>query len=76
MRSLWNRRPTQSPITVGQFVEDPGTPGEFQLYQNGAYYSKPNSLQAPAVGIPALSLDFGFGQQVTLDFGGFMAAPE
>lgn len=73
MRSIWNRKPTPSPIAVGEFVgnEEDG----YQLYRNGAYYAAPNSLLGPAPGVAALSLDFGFGQSVVLEFGGFRSAP-
>ncbi len=72
MRSLWNRRPTPSPISVGQFS---GSEADgYKMFRNGSYYSEPNSLVAPTVGVPVLSLEFGMGSQsLALDFGGFRA---
>lgn len=69
MKSIWNKRPTPSPVSIGQFAGN--SEDGFSIFRNGAYYASPNSLVPPAVGVPALSLDFGFGQSLTLDFGGF-----
>jgi hypothetical protein len=72
MKSIWNKRPTPSPISVGQFSGN--SEDGYQMFRNGGYYASQNSLVAPALGVPALSLEFGFGQSLTLDFGGFYAA--
>ena len=70
MRSIWNRQPTPSPVAVGQFTgnEEDG----YSFFRDGAYYA-PNSLKGPSPGVPALALDFGFGQALVLEFGGFHA---
>lgn len=72
MRGPWNRQPTPSPVSMGVWTgnEDDG----YQVFRNGAYYTQPNSLLGPTPGMATLSLDFGFGQSLSLDFGGFHAA--
>jgi hypothetical protein len=69
VRKPWTQNATPSPISVGRFsgnAED-----GWSLFQHGAYYSAPNSLVSPARGTSVLSLEFGSGQRLSLDFGGF-----
>lgn len=67
MKNPWRRQPTPSPVSVGVWTD------EQKIYKNGAYYSQPDSILGPTPGAPSLSLDFGFGQSLNLDFGGFHA---
>jgi hypothetical protein len=69
MRSPWKRGATPSPISVGQFSGN--SEDGWALFQQGAYYQQPNSLVPPSVGSSVLTLDFGFGGRLSLDFGGF-----
>lgn len=75
MRSIWNRNPVPSPVAIGQFAGNPDD--GYSFYRDGQYYDQPNTVVAPATGAPVLALDFGSGQHLCLDFGGFYAkAPE
>ena len=62
----WTRKPTPSPVSVGVWTGD-------KIFKNGAYYEQPDSILGPNPGVPSLSLNFGFGQSLNLDFGGFHA---
>ena len=68
MRNPWIRKQTPSPISVGVWDED-------RIWKNNAYYDQPDSVIGPTPGVPSLSLDFGFGQSLNLEFGGFHVVP-
>lgn len=71
MRNIWPKNPTPSPVAIGQFAGN--SEDGFSFFRDGQFYDAPNTLVAPATGTPVLALDFGSGQHLCLDFGGFYA---
>lgn len=74
MRNNWRQQATPSPVSMGVWTKDDND--QYAIFRNGAYYRSPNSLLVPSPGAAMLSLDFGFGQSLSLDFGGFYAQYE